>query len=210
MNPILSTKTPAYNQETSPRSSLRKHFLAIAVLAGVMYYLLDSATDDEVLAISRILELQAQDYDYFMSDIDSVHYLENGFTDYRFQATRLTHYPNPEQSILETPQLLLFSEDDSAWEIQAASGSIEFDPGRNQDRLELNENVIINGLTADGRAINIYTDSLTIYPEDKQLSTQSPVLFESAGFRSTSVGITADLNASIFRQLADGKFQYEN
>jgi len=210
MNSTLPTKTPTNSQQAVPGSSLRKHFLAILVLSGVMYYLLDSATDEEVLAISRLLELQAQDYDYFMSDVDSVHYLESGFADYRFQATRLTHFPNPELSILETPRFLLFSEDHSAWEIKAANGSIEFDSGRNQDRMELNENVIINGLTADGRAINIYTDSLTIYPEDKQLSTQSPVLFESAGFRSTSLGITADLNANIFRQMADGKFQYDN
>jgi len=98
----------------------------------------------------------------------------------------------------------------SAREIRAANGSIEFDSTKNQDRLELNENVTINGLTADGRAISIYTDTLTIYPEDKLLSTQSTVLFESEGFRSTSLGITADLSANIFRQLADGQFRYDN
>jgi|GEM_PF-672862 LPS export ABC transporter protein LptC len=210
MNFTLPKKTSTYSQQAAPGSNLRKHFLAILVLSAAMFYLLDSATDDEVLAISRLLELQAQDYDYFMSNVDSVHYLESGFADYRFQATRLTHFPNPELSILETPRFLLFSEDNSAWEIKAVNGSIEFDSSRNQDRLELSENVIINGLTADGRAINIYTDSLTIYPVDKQLSTESPVLFESVGFRSTSLGITADLDASIFRQMADGKFQYDN
>jgi len=210
MNFTLPKKTSTYSQQAAPGSNLRKHLLAILVLSAAMFYLLDSATDDEVLAISRLLELQAQDYDYFMSNVDSVHYLESGFADYRFQATRLTHFPNPELSILETPRFLLFSEDNSAWEIKAVNGSIEFDSSRNQDRLELSENVIINGLTADGRAINIYTDSLTIYPVDKQLSTESPVLFESVGFRSTSLGITADLDASIFRQMADGKFQYDN
>ncbi len=206
----LPTKTPTYSQQVTPRSSLKKHLLAILLLSAVMYYLLDSATDEEVLAISRLMELQAQDYDYFMADVDSVHYLESGLADYRFQASRLTHFPNPEISILDTPRFLLFSEDNSTWEIKAANGSIEFDPTKNQDRLELNENVTIYGLTADGREINIYTDTLTIYPEDKLLSTQSSVLFESEGFRSTSLGITADLSANTFRQLADGQFRYDN
>ena len=210
MTLTLPTKTPTYSQQVTPRSSLKKHLLAILLLSAAMYYLLDSATDEEVLAISRLLELQAQDYDYFMADVDSVHYLESGLADYRFQASRLTHFPNPEISILDAPRFLLFSEDNSTWEIRAANGSIVFDSTKNQDRLELNENVTINGLTADGRAISIYTDTLTIYPEDKLLSTQSTVLFESEGFRSTSLGITADLSANIFRQLADGQFRYDN
>jgi len=110
MTLTLPTKTPTYSQQVTPRSSLKKHLLAILLLSAAMYYLLDSATDEEVLAISRLLELQAQDYDYFMADVDSVHYLESGLADYRFQASRLTHFPNPEISILDAPRFLLFSE----------------------------------------------------------------------------------------------------
>jgi LPS export ABC transporter protein LptC len=201
---------PGRDKPLLGKSSLRYHFLAIFLLSGVMYYLLDSATDEEILDITRLLDLQSQDYDYFMANVDTVHYSADGISDYRFQALRVTHFPNPEYSIIEAPLFMLYGADNAAWEIHSETGRIELDTQRNQERLELNENVIIRGIAADGTPVNIYTDSLTIYPEEKSMSTQSNVLFETEGFSSTSTGINADLNINVFRQLANGQLQYDN
>lgn len=189
--------------------SLRYQLLAILVLAVAIYVLLESATDEEVLDISRLLELSAQDYDYFMADVDSIHYTTDGRADYRFRANRVTHYPNPEYSVFESPRFIIYREDDSAWRIESASGRVELDLERNQERLILTENVIINGITADGRSITITTDSMTLYPEARSMSTDRDVMLESDGFTSSSRGLFADLNTNVIRQLANGQMHYE-
>jgi len=192
------------------RTKLRYHISGILILSTILYYLLDSATDDEVLNISSLLEMSEQGYDYFMADVDSIHYLANGDVDYLFQARRVTHYPNPEVSILEDPRFMIFQDNASNWEINSVTGRVEMDEGRRQERLILNDNVIINGTTADGRPVNITTDTLTIYPEAKSMHSESDVIFKSDGMISSSTGFSADLNTNVIRQLANGRMQYEN
>lgn len=192
------------------KTTLRYHFLAVLLLSGVIYYLLESATEDEILDISRLLEMQEQDYDYFMLDVDSVHYTIAGSADYRFLARRVTHYPNPEYSLVEIPQFTIFGADNSTWRIDATRGRVELDTERNQERMVLDEAVTIRGTTAEGRPVSIFTDSLTLYPEEKSISTESVVLFESDGLTSSSRGLAADLGSNIIRQLADGRFEYDN
>ncbi len=144
-----------------------------------------------------------------MANVDSIHYTSNGEVGYRFKANRITHYPNLEYSLVKSPRFLVFREDESNWEINSTKGRVEIDPETNQERL-LNENVIINGISNDGRQVNIFTDSLVIYPADKNMRSDSDVTIESDGLVSSSRGFTADLITNIVRQLSEGRMQYDN
>jgi len=207
----MSSSSENNNAETGKSNgSLRYHILAVALLSAVVWFLLDTASDDEPLDISSLLQMSEQGYDYFMANVDSIHYTSNGEVDYRFKANRITHFPNPEYSLVESPRFLVFREDESNWEINSTKGRVEIDPETNQERLLLNENVIINGLSNDGRQVNIFTDSLVIYPAEKNMRSDSDVTIESDGFVSSSRGFTADLNTNIVRQLSEGRMQYDN
>jgi LPS export ABC transporter protein LptC len=207
----MSSSSENNNAETGKSNgSLRYHILAVALLSAVVWFLLDTATDDEPLDISSLLQMSEQGYDYFMANIDSIHYTSDGEVDYRFKANRITHFPNPEYSLVESPRFLVFREDESNWEINSTKGRVEIDPETNQERLLLNENVIINGISNDGRQVNIFTDSLVIYPAEKNMRSDSDVTIESDGFVSSSRGFTADLNTNIVRQLSEGRMQYDN
>lgn len=207
----MSSSSENNNAETGKSNgSLRYHILAVALLSAVVWFLLDTATDDEPLDISSLLQMSEQGYDYFMANIDSIHYTSDGEVDYRFKANRITHFPNPEYSLVESPRFLVFREDESNWEINSTKGRVEIDPETNQERLLLNENVIINGISNDGRQVNIFTDSLVIYPAEKNMRSDSDVTIESDGFVSSSRGFTADLNTNIVRQLSEGQMQYDN
>ena len=207
----MSSSSENNNAETGKSNgSLRYHILAVALLSAVVWFLLDTATDDEPLDISSLLQMSEQGYDYFMANVDSIHYTSDGEVDYRFKANRITHFPNPEYSLVESPRFLVFREDESNWEINSTKGRVEIDPETNQERLLLNENVIINGLSNDGRQVNIFTDSLVIYPAEKNMRSDSDVTIESDGFVSSSRGFTADLNTNIVRQLSEGRMQYDN
>ena len=207
----MSSSSENNNAETGKSNgSLRYHILAVALLSAVVWFLLDTATDDEPLDISSLLQMSEQGYDYFMANVDSIHYTSNGEVDYRFKANRITHFPNPEYSLVESPRFLVFREDESNWEINSTKGRVEIDPETNQERLLLNEDVIINGISNDGRQVNIFTDSLVIYPAEKNMRSDSDVTIESDGFVSSSRGFTADLNTNIVRQLSEGRMQYDN
>ena len=207
----MSSSSENNNAETGKSNgSLRYHILAVALLSAVVWFLLDTATDDEPLDISSLLQMSEQGYDYFMANVDSIHYTSNGEVDYRFKANRITHFPNPEYSLVESPRFLVFREDESNWEINSTKGRVEIDPETNQERLLLHENVIINRISNDGRQVNIFTDSLMIYPAEKNMRSDSDVTIESDGFVSSSRGFTADLNTNIVRQLSEGQMQYDN
>jgi len=207
----MSSSSENNNAETGKSNgSLRYHILAVALLSAVVWFLLDTATDDEPLDISSLLQMSEQGYDYFMANVDSIHYTSKGEVDYRFKANRITHFPNPEYSLVESPRFLVFREDESNWEINSTKGRVEIDPETNQERLLLNENVIINGISNDGRQVKIFTDSLVIYPAEKNMRSDSDVTIESDGFVSSSRGFTADLNTNIVRQLSEGRMQYDN
>jgi LPS export ABC transporter protein LptC len=207
----MSSSSVIKNTDSEKRNdSLRYHILAVVLLSAVVWFLLDTATNDEPLEISSLLQMSEQGYDYFMADVDSIHYTSDGTVDYRFQANRITHFPNPEFSLVESPRFLVFGEDDSNWEINSTKGRVEIDQETNQERLLLNEDVIIHGLSKDGRHINIFTHSLVIYPAEKNLRSDSDVTIESDGFVSSSKGFTADLNTNIVRQLLEGRMQYDN
>jgi LPS export ABC transporter protein LptC len=207
----MSSSSENYNAEAGKSNgSLRYHILAVALLSSVVWFLLDTATDDEPLDISSLLQMSEQGYDYFMGNVDSIHYTSDGEVDYRFKANRITHFPNPEYSLVESPRFIVFREDESNWKINSTKGRVEIDPETNQERLLLNENVIINGISNDGRQVNIFTDSLVIYPAEKNMRSDSDVTIESDGFVSSSRGFTADLNTNIVRQLSEGRMQYDN
>ena len=207
----MSSSSENNNAETGKSNgSLRYHIQAVALLSAVVWFLLDTASDDEPLDISSLLQMSEQGYDYFMANVDSIHYTSNGEVDYRFKANRITHFPNPEYSLVESPRFLVFREDESNWEINSTRGRVVIDPETNQERLLLNEDVIINGISNDGRQVNIFTDSLVIYPAEKNMRSDSDVTIESDGFVSSSRGFTADLNTNIVRQLSEGQMQYDN
>lgn len=205
----FSNQTRKHQEQEDRRAGLRPHLVAILVLGIIMYFLFETATDEEVLDISRLLSLSAQEYDYFMTDVDSIHYTAAGRADYRFRASRVTHFPNPEFSLVDAPRFVLFRADASAWRVNADIGRVEVDAATNEERLILSENVIIDGMTAQGRPVHITTDSITVYPGNKILRTDSEVRLESEGFISTSRGLFADLNSNQIRQHGKGRMQYE-
>ena len=78
----MNTIAPEKKIENRPR--FRRHLFGVLLLFTVIYYMVDSATDDNVADISSLLQMRQQDYDYFMADVDSMHYTASGQADYRF------------------------------------------------------------------------------------------------------------------------------
>lgn len=186
---------------------MRFHTIALIILAICVAILLDYATDEPV-TLTLSSELTEQDYDYYIEDIDSMHYSFGGNSDYRLQAKRATHYPNPDHSLLEKPYVVLYQGTELPWFVSAESGRVEKDVALGQDKVELIDNVIIHFVDSEGQAVDIYTDFLTIYPNTNKLNTDHDVIIKSPGAEISVHGISADLALNQIKLLADfrGRF----
>ena len=200
---------------------MRYHIIALAVLACLLFYLVNSATDDDSSGNINNLSLEGsrinQAFDYYMTSVDSTRFSVDGVSDYRLQADRIVHYPSPEFAIIDAPRLVIYAEQTGPWFLSAAFGTIygtnygTIGPNaeRNEERLELSENVVVRHTDSMGQIHNIYTDELTIYLGSRYLSTKSEVLLESMNHEINSLGMTADLTTKHITFLSNVRGRYD-
>ena len=187
---------------------MRSRLFVFVIISVCMALLLNYATDESVTLTTSTVAPE-QNFDYFIGDIDSMQYDKEGLSQYRFQAKRSTHYPQPDHTVLEQPYFTLYQGEESPWHISAESGRIEKDVVLDQEKVELTGNVVIHLIDSEGVAIDIYTDFLLIYPSTKKVSTDREVLIKSPGVEMSATGMRADLNQELsIELLADFKGSY--
>lgn len=187
---------------------MRNHLTALLLLFIVLFYLWNSATtenDDESMLEGSSID---QEFDYFMTGVDSTSFAADGASQYRLLAERIVHYPDPEYATLDSPRLVIYELGANPWLLSASYGRIEHDPERDEEMLQLSEDVVIQHTDNNGQEQNIYTQDLTIYLDSRFLSTQSTVRLESGNRVISSTGMTADLNDRHLTFLGDVQGRY--
>ncbi|MDT8398261.1 MAG: LPS export ABC transporter periplasmic protein LptC [Pseudomonadales bacterium] len=187
---------------------MRFNLIAAALMLALLFYLFYSATEDEPGTLS-VNELLLADYDYFMVDVDSTHFKLDGKAEYRLRAERFTHYPDPGYTDVNAPRLEIYQDTGNPWFISADNGRIETDLALEQEKVELDGNVVIHRIDNRGEALNVYTESLTIYPDLKNVTTSYPVRITAGTGEITSTGMTADLNSNRVQLLENVRGRYE-
>lgn len=184
----------------------------IAAFAFIAFYLINNTkapTTPNPNLSSNSGPTQGQAYDYFMTAVNDQHLDLEGNVQYHLIADRLTHYPNPDISNIEAPDITIFRESKAPWRITAMNGRLLIDTESMLDRVELSDNVVIHSVDKDGQPLDIYTEFLILYPDTKRLSTDREVRFLAPGIENTSLGMTADLNINEINFLANVRGQYE-
>ncbi len=171
---------------------MRYHIIALVVFFSLLFYLLDYSTEDSLESIIEGSRVN-QEFDYYMTSVDSTRFSHAKGAEFRLQADRVVHYPSPETTTIEAPRLTMFQNQTSPWLLSASYGRIEQDLERNEEKLELSENVVVQHTDTEGNIHNIYTEELTIFLNSQYLSTESDVLLESENTTISSQGMTADL-----------------
>ena len=187
---------------------MRYHTIVLAVLACLLFFLLISETDDisfSSLEGSRV----DQNFDYYLTSVDSTQFSPQGESEYRLQAERIVHYPSPEYATIDSPRLIIYQSQQGPWFLSAAYGTIEQDLERSEERLDLSDNVIVQHTDANGQTYNIYTDELTIYLDSSYLTTNTEVLFQSSNQEISSLGMNADLTTKHITFLNNVRGRYE-
>jgi len=187
---------------------MRYHTIALVILACILFLPLNSETDD--LSFSGIEGSRVdQAFDYYLTTVDSTRFSAGGESEYRLQAERIVHYPYPEYASVDSPRLIIYESQSGPWFLSAAYGTIQQDPERDEERIDLSENVLVQHTDLTGQTYNIYTDQLTIYPASKYLSTEAEVLFESVNREISSQGMSAELITKHITFLNNVRGRYE-
>jgi lipopolysaccharide export system protein LptC len=171
--------------------NVRNFFLlSFAVLA--MYLLSRISGTSTEPAISSMLP--EQDFDYYITGMSNTRFDATGKPTYKLEATRVTHYPDTDIAKLEDPHFFYFDVDASPWEVTAAAGTLSIDQARNEDHLELLDDVVVRREMNDGDFLVASTDSLDVFPDSEEVHTDAPVTLEAGGSHLESTGMRAFFN----------------
>lgn len=129
--------------------------------------------------------------DYIAENLTLRIYDKEGYIADHLQARRLEHFEQLGFTQFEQPRYTLFNaEHRAAWEISSKDG-IWFP----QDKIILEQQVLLRNLLPDGFIERVETASLQLLLPEKTLQTHEPVHIVGPGFYINGVGMLADLSA---------------
>ena len=144
--------------------------------------------------------------DTFMTQTHYIRFDTNGHWALRFYSPHLQHYPHQNTVLLIKPQLSSQGENKLQWNIHSDKGISEED-GK---IMHLTGNVNIERVEpATHKTTILSTTAITIYPKQKLLKTNQPVVITQTGTIIKAVGLTADLNTGEITLLSQAEGVYE-
>lgn len=152
-------------------------------------------------------DLLSQDFDYYLQDMQLDRFAPDGTLQYHLAALRVTHYPDPERSLLETPSLHWFDPQQPDWLLEARRGELRPDPD-GVTRLQLEQDVVARRAPGDDATLTLRSASLLVLPDSGEASTQDEVYIEDAGTSLRGAGMQAWLREGRIK-LAAGGGQHE-
>lgn len=170
------------------RNFLLPSFAVIAV------YLLSRVAGNGTTETVASSVLPKQDFDYYITGMSNTRFDETGKLEYKLEATRATHYPDTNRAEMNDPHFFYFKTEAKPWEVTAATGILSIDAARNEDRLELHDDVVVRREMNDGSFLVASTERLDVFPDSEEIYTEAPVTLEASGSHLQSTGMRAFFN----------------
>lgn len=161
--------------------------LLMASFAVLLLWLVGRANRENTGSATGLLA--GQDYDYFISAMSTTGFTATGEALYHLAAERVTHFPEGDVAVLETPAYTRIAHEGSPWQVTALQGRLEADAGRNEERLELQDEVLFVQQPAGSAPLQIRADRLTVFPASEEAATDAEVILDASGTRLESRGI---------------------
>jgi len=164
--------------------------LFLVVSALLLLWLIGRAGRDAQVPDPLSDLLADQDYDYFISAMRTTGFSAAGQPTYHLTAGRVTHFPEGDIAIMEAPDYTRIMADGTPWQATARQGTLSPDPRRNEERLELQGDVLLQqGTTA--MPLQARADQLTVFPASEEAATEAEVILDTPGTRLESTGMKA-------------------
>lgn len=167
---------------------MRKRYIVtiITALAMVAYLALDDHQSSTEIVAQDLID---QEPDYIVNNLNAQNYDENGELSQQITATKATHYPNEDVTLLEKPAFILYQLGSPKWGVRSNSGRL-----LGQKRILLTGHVIIVPLSPTGGDFSLTTSSLDIDLEGQMADTDDPVAIESDSSELLATGMSIFLD----------------
>ena len=136
-------------------------------------------------------DLKRNDPDLYMLNATIRQFTDAGEIQHTLSAERFTHFPLTDVTTLQQPNIALFTDDDVPWAITAKHGRLLSKSTFREEVVELWDDVVAIKHSADGRFINIQTQSLIVYPEREYAETDQKVRIDNNTTRTTAPAMKA-------------------
>jgi LPS export ABC transporter protein LptC len=177
--------------------------LALLATAAVLLYS-PGGTNDGVAPDSPL----ASDYDYTISNMQLDSFTPEGVLQYHLTSEQVTHYPEPDHSVLDKPSLHWYEPGQPDWVLTSRSGDLRSDGATGQSRLLLQQDVLASRSSGSGATLDIRSESLLVLPDAGELSTTDAIQMHNGPTQLTSAGMQAWLRENRIK-LSKGSGQHE-
>lgn len=177
--------------------------IGLLAVAAVLFYS-PSDSSDNIAPDSPL----ASDYDYTISNMQLDSFTPDGVLQYHLTSERVTHYPEPDHSVLENPSLHWYEPGQPDWILTSRSGDLRNDEATGQSRLLLQQDVLASRSSGSGATLDIRSESLLVLPDAGELSTTDAIEMHNGPTQLSSAGMQAWLRENRIK-LSKGSGQHE-
>ena len=166
---------------------LKKYALfAISILAVVLMAWQNENKDIE----NHENNVGEDEADFFIINGIYTLFNENGRISSVIKSEKAKHYPDKNIAILTEPNLLIYREDNTPWRVTAISGEYNLD----QEKIELEKNVVIIRDEHLATPWKLTTESLTIINKSRLVTTKQAVTISDGISIMKGIGMNAWLD----------------
>lgn len=146
--------------------------------------------------------------DYVLSNFELVVLNELGTEAFTLIAPKMERDPDVRTLDIATPLFQIPPREGSGatpWEVRSQTGWVS----EKGDELRLRGQVHAQSTNADGKAVNIKTEQLNVFPNTRRATSAAPVTVTQPGFILNGRGLEADLDAKRVTLKSDVKARYD-
>lgn len=117
------------------------------------------------------------DPDYIMQNFVTTQTDDEGKLRYVLAATKMSHFPDDDSSVLEQPKFTQYTTDKPYTKIEGLSANVSSD---GEEIEMIDDVVVVRQASADKGEMRVLTDRLTIFPNQDLAKTDRPVVIKQA------------------------------
>ena len=129
---------------------------------------------------------------------------ESGYLSSLVKAKKMEYYSDKVTTFLEPSYIIYPKDGKPRWKIDADSGIFD-----QQNRVILNNNVIISAIDPKESLQRLYTSYLEVNLTTMQITSDQEIKIEGMQYNATGTGLRADLNLRQFELIKDIQATYE-
>jgi len=180
----------------------------IFVLIMIFVWLLNNSVQEapnENIQVTKILGTEEVP-DYYSETLQLQQFNEHGDLQSIIKTARLMHYPDQQQALLESPELVMYGRDGDVWKVTSATGKI----ADNSRDLTLNNDVLLRMFNKENQQkIIIKTADMHYNAIEQVLWTDNEIIAETDNGNFVSTGLQILLKTEQILLMDKVKIHYE-